>query len=87
MESGPFFLYTPFMRRERPITPKEIDILLKQIELAWQDGGLNGRDEEFLLDMRENLRPGFQMTDKQRYWLNSIFERTGVHRDPRDPFA
>jgi hypothetical protein len=68
------------------MSPDELAILKANIELAYLDDGLNGADLGFLNSMVERLnRHGVRtyISEKQRYWLDDIFARSGVHRNAR----
>jgi hypothetical protein len=69
--------------RERPISTKEAGILLKQIRKAEARSYLNGADQNFLRMMAFKIRPGFCVSERQRFWLDDILRRARVHRDPR----
>jgi hypothetical protein len=68
------------------LTAKELEILKQQIGQAMLDAHLNGADKTFLVSMRETLdRLGTQtdISENERNWLDHIFLRSGIDRDPR----
>jgi hypothetical protein len=51
-------------------------LLIRMIELLlWRPDKLDAREEKFLRDIRTDLHRGGKLTQKQKAWLEGLYER------------